>query len=122
LWPRFERKKPMTRNEWKAAYGKARKAARGRDGLINLGFAYWTMINDQRQGRSLHPAIIRDRSTSSRVADSLAWAAEYRQAAKRYLRSSYHAFQVAAHKAGSRACIAESRQIRASQSAFHTLP
>lgn len=113
----------MNRQDWKTAYGHARQLAKGKDGLLTVGAEFFTMLQGVPHGRVLHPSIIRDRSVSSRVAEALFWARQYRlSASKRGKAGTYFAFHAAHDKEGARACIQEARAICGAKSAFQTIP
>lgn len=107
----------MNRIEWKRAYGAARRASKGKDCILAIGLDYWTMLQDQR-GRSLYPSIIRDRSLSSRLAEELRWAAEYRRAAVK-TRGWREMSNV--QRFGAMACIEACRKIRERASRFQVM-
>lgn len=123
----------MIRSEWNAFHQALRsksrehKAKDHRFGALRRweygdhimhGFTYWTVRHMRGEGAfglACYPSIIRDRSTCSRIDDALAWAAHYRQLAKRerHMRRQ--------HLAAARSCIADAREIRLSGSIFHQI-
>lgn len=108
----------MNRNEWKAAYGRARRKAKGRDCILAIGLQYWTMMQEGAF-RTFRASIIRDRPISHLVAVELSWARMYRRSAAKWRGVRE---QASINVAGARACIADSRAIRAAASSFQALP
>lgn len=112
----------MNKNEWKQAYGAARKALRCGNGVIAIGRNYFCIHKTEAFGRVVKPAIIRDRSPRALVADALFWSRYYRIACMKLPRLQYYVGLSTRHCIGSRECIADARRINATASAFHSLP
>ena len=120
--PNPEPVKPDPRKAWKAAYGEARKNAKGQEARLRMHRGPFTLTVRAMHGRVIHPAIIRDRSLTARIADALAWAAYYRRVACQRLANSFYAAQGRIDIRGALACVKDCRDIRANASAFHAIP
>lgn len=121
---KVEPAKPDPRAAFKAAYGEARKRAHnGRfEASISLSVGPYKLTGRAFTGRTLQPAIIRDRSIPGRIASELHWAAYYRGMAAKRLPHAYFAEQGRIDIEGALACIRDARNLRATASAFQAIP
>lgn len=123
----------MTRENWKRIYRQARSAWRKRNNVWateskvfdHNGQCYGLSYGIESYGASpfgkcptpsIYAAIIRDRSTCGRIAESLNWAKAYRSSAMRMEHSRY------TNMHGAWSCVCEARETRESASAFNRLP
>ncbi len=117
----------MNRAEWKELSRRLR-GKRGdavRSELVMHGGTYFTVSFVPRgtdKGMHCNPSIIRDRSTESRLADSLDWTRCYRADMVRHRRNgSYFATHARNAFLAAVACIGDCRAIRTAASVFRTL-
>lgn len=119
----------MTRKEWKELSARirtgARQGASNREDLFMHGGTYWTAVYvadrretvDRSDGWFIRPAIIRDRSLSSRIAIELVWSRQYRMAAASHKRKGdYFAGFAAQAIKGAKLCVSDCQLMRLSAS------
>lgn len=116
----------MNRTEWKALFSDMRKAGQKeavQSIMLHHGSTYWTahyMRSGSDKGLHLSPSIICDRSLSSRIAEELAWARQYRHEAACHKRNgAYWAGNAANSIKGAKLCITSAALMRISAGSRH---
>lgn len=116
----------MNKTTWKTLYRRLRSDKYGSSAEIYHGFTVVWSVHYITAGRDtglhIRPAIIRDRSLTSRIDSALYWARLYRLEAAKHLRNGSYFARSAAHSIeAAKASIEEARFIRSTASAFQAL-